>query len=68
MWVVKPNGEMVCFQPGGRAVTVDPPIGSSLKLLAVSRILVWGIKHNFKVLNIDQMILEYLLPLTVRHQ
>ena len=51
VWAVKPNGEMICYRPGGRSTTLEPPKGSVLKLLSVSGMSVWGIKHNFKVIK-----------------
>lgn len=51
MWALQPNGELVCFQPGGRTLPVDSPKGAVLKLVAASSNAVWGITHHFRVVQ-----------------
>lgn len=48
IWALQPSGELICFQPGSRTLSVEPPV---IKLVAASSQTVWGITHNFKVVQ-----------------
>ena len=51
VWALQPNGELMCFQPGARPLIVEPPQGKVLKLISASCNNLWGITHNFKVVQ-----------------
>ncbi|PFX19161.1 tectonin beta-propeller repeat-containing protein 2-like [Stylophora pistillata] len=51
VWALQPNGELICFQLGNRPVTVEPPRGKVLKLISASGSSLWGVTHNFKVVQ-----------------
>ncbi|XP_032232870.2 tectonin beta-propeller repeat-containing protein 2-like [Nematostella vectensis] len=53
VWALQPNGELVCFNPESKTIAVDPPRGCAvLKLVAASSKTVWGISHNFRVVQL----------------
>lgn len=50
LWALQPSGDVICFKPGGRTVAVESP-STVLKLVAASHRTVWGISHNFRVVQ-----------------
>lgn len=50
LWALQPSGELICFQPGSRTLSVESP-RTVIKLVTASKQTVWGITHNFKVVQ-----------------